>query len=81
MLGRFRMTVADCIHEYETLAEDVFGKPRFFTTLRFAFGNRTKYKAEKLQRVFERVTAERDERANDSQRRSKFPYRRDLCKT
>ena len=81
MLGRFRMTVADCIHEYENLAEEVFGKPRFFTTLRFAFGDRTKYSADRLQRVIERVTAGRDERVNGSQRRPKFSYRRDLCKT
>ena len=28
MLSRFRMTVDDCIKEYETLGAKVFGKPR-----------------------------------------------------
>lgn len=81
MLGRFRMTVADCISEYETLAEEVFGKPRIFTTLRFAFGNRTKYKAEYLKKVIQEVAKRRVEGGNDASQKVKFPYKRGLCKT
>ena len=28
MLGRFRMTVFDCLEEYRTLGDRVFGNPR-----------------------------------------------------
>ena len=31
MLGRFRMTVPDCLCEYERLGDRVLGKPRYFT--------------------------------------------------
>ncbi|MCJ1249549.1 hypothetical protein MMC30_006775 [Trapelia coarctata] len=81
MLGRFRMNVADCLLEYETLAEEVFGKPRIFFTLRFIFGNRTKYKAENLQRVIQNVAKRRAEHRSDNLVKTKLPYKRGLCKT
>lgn len=75
------MTVPDCIEEYKSLGEEVFGKPRFFSTLNFGLGNRTKYKASILQRVFEGVTARRNEFLKDPDRYITFPSGRGLCKT
>lgn len=79
MLGRFRMTVPDCMLEYETLASKVFGKPQIFTTLNIGLVDRTRYKAKDLQKVFENVTKRRSEVTD--QRKIIFPSKRGLCKT
>lgn len=81
MLGRFRMTVPDCLHEYENLGREIFGKPRIFTQLNFFLPHRTKYKGETLQRVVEDVTARRSELLYDTLRRVTFPSKRGLCRT
>lgn len=78
MLGRFRMTVPDCLHEYQSLGGEIFGNPRFFTQIRFGLGHRTKYNGGKLKRVFEEVTARRSEQTDS---RITFPFKRGLCKT
>lgn len=82
MLGRFRMTVPDCIDEYKKLGGSVFGKPRFFTELRFPFlTSRKKYDAEKLQRVFKEVTTRRNQQPTNETLFITFPTDHDLCKT
>lgn len=81
MLGRFRMTVRDCLHEYESLGGEIFGKPRFFTQLRFMVGHRTKYNGAKLKTVFENVTARRREGLEEDSVEITFPSGRALCKT
>ena len=81
MLGRFRMTVPDCLWEYRNLGGEIFGKPRFFTQLRFALVNRTKYDGARLKKVFEDVTARRSERLPETDSRITFPSKRGLCKT
>jgi hypothetical protein len=55
MLGRFRMTVLDCLGEYEKLGERVFGKPRLIRQPDHFIGLH-KFDAKKLQEVFEEVT-------------------------
>ena len=75
------MTVLDCINEYEKLGEKVFGKPRLFFTLRFGLGDRTKYKALRLQKVFEDVAARRNEYLAEPDRSITFPSGRGLCNT
>ena len=77
------MTVPDCISEYRSLGQEVFGKPRLFTTLRFGVGNRTKYKAARLERVFKDVTKRRNEQPEPSETYGKitFPSGRGLCTT
>ena len=75
------MTVPDCLSEYERLGKEVFGKPRFFTTLRFGIGSKTKYKGKKLKKVFEDVTARRSEQVNGPRTRTTFPSERGLCRT
>lgn len=79
MLGRFRMTVPDCMLEYETLASKVFSRPQILTTLNFGLVDRTKYKAKDLQKVFEDVTERRSEQTD--QIRITFPTKRGLCQT
>ena len=75
------MTVPDCIDEYKGLGEEVFGKPRIFSTIRFGLGNRTKYKAARLENVFQRVTEKRNEFQASPDRSITFPSGRGLCKT
>lgn len=76
------MTVLDCIYEYKNLGEKVFGNPRFFSTLRFGLGDRTKYKASRLADLFKDVTARRSEYLKDTDPSVAFlPSRRGLCQT
>lgn len=81
MLGRFRMTVPDCISEYDNLGEEVFGKPRMLYTLRYGLGNRTKYKAANLEKVFKDVAERRSEQLSQAHSRITFPSARGLCRT
>ncbi|MCJ1473730.1 hypothetical protein MMC13_002381 [Lambiella insularis] len=81
MLGRFRMTVDDCKHEYRTLGEKVFGRPRLLSTIRFGIADRMKYKSAGLKNVFEEVAIRRCERSRDVPQRVTFPSKRGLCKT
>lgn len=81
LLGRFRMTVKDCMDEYENFGGEIFGKPRFFTQLNFGIIRRTKYKGETLKRVFEDVTARRSEPLQKTDSRITFPSKQGLCKT
>jgi hypothetical protein len=75
------MTVPDCLYEYERLGGEIFGKPRFFIQLHFGLGNRTKYKAARLKKVFEAVTARRSEFLQETDARITFPSKRGLCRT
>ena len=75
------MTVPDCKLEYENVGVKVFGKPRYFTTLRWGVVERTKYNAANLKKVFEEVTERRSEQTSKGQRRITFPSKRGLCKT
>lgn len=67
MLGRLRMTVPDCLHEYKTLGERVFGKPRPLGVVGSAIGftKWTKYDAANLERVFRDVSARRGEQSDE----------------
>ena len=76
------MTVPDCIHEYRSLGQMVFGKPRFFTAINFGLGNRYKYKAARLEKVFKDVTKRRNEKPDgDHFGKITFPSKRGLCTT
>ena len=78
MLGRLRMTVPDCIREYETFGESIFGKPRHITALNFGIGGRSKYDANKLERVFKDVTRRRGEQL-DEVKDPKFGSKTNTC--
>jgi len=75
MLSRLRMTVDDCIFEYENLAGRVFGHPRLFhqTNLPTFWPNRPKYDAKAFQAVISGprgVTNRRGEVCADNDRLS-----------
>ena len=55
------MTIEDCLSEYRNLGSEVFGKPRMISTLRFGLGVRHKYKAARLEKVFQDICIQRDE--------------------
>lgn len=75
------MAVPDCIDEYKSLGEEVFGRPRVFSTLRFGLGDRTKYKAARLEQVIKDVTARRNEYLAEPDPSIRFPSGRGMCKT
>lgn len=76
------MTVPDCMLEYQSLATKVFGRPRFFTALRFGVVDRTKYGAANLKKFFEEFAERRSEQKVQGQRRRiAFRSKRGLCKT
>ena len=78
MLGQLRMTVLDCLEEYETLGHRVFGKPRHLHSMTIGFGNRTKYDSRKVQEVFEDVAERRGE---ESDHKVTFKSRSQTCRT
>ena len=76
------MTVSDCLFEYRRLGQEVFGKPRLISTLRFGLGVRHKYKAARLEKVFKDVTRRRNEQLETSATgRITFPLGRGSCAT
>ncbi|KAJ8110963.1 hypothetical protein OPT61_g6330 [Boeremia exigua] len=60
MLARFRMTVADCLEEYETMGQKIFGKPRWLSQRYIGVINRPKYDARAMEDAFKDVTKRRD---------------------
>lgn len=81
MLGRLRMSVADCLHEYKTLGGEIFGKPRFFTELKFILISRAKYDSKVLERVFQGVAERHREVSDHNYDYALFPSERGLCGT
>ena len=79
MLGRLRMTVPDCLAEYETLGAKIFGKPRMLHELNFPIINRTKYDAENLRKIFEDVAKRRGERTSETAM-PRFPSKTRTCR-
>lgn len=76
------MTVPDSIYEYKSLGQEVFGKPRFFTSINFGISNRHKYRAANLTKVFKEVTKRRDEKTDgEVYGKITFPSRTGLCTT
>ena len=59
MLGRLRMNLDDCISEYETLGELVFGQSRKFHLQSPLFWARDKYNHEILEDVVRDVVRRR----------------------
>lgn len=85
MLGRFRMTVRDCLYEYERFADDIFGHPPPFglRKLRMYLTKGVKYSTAGVERVFQRVERERHEEIDyrDLAPRPMFPSRKGMCQT
>jgi hypothetical protein len=84
MLGRLRMTVDQCIDEYETLAGEVFGNPRKLHLRTCGpFVPREKYNHHALEKFVKSVTKKRvvPQDPNDIPRPLLFDSPEDLCKT
>lgn len=80
MLGRFRMTVLDCLHEYETMSHKIFGKPRVVSQRNIGIVPWPKYSAAAMEKAFKEVTARRCE-YNKQINPVTFPSREGLCNT
>ncbi|CAI6335461.1 unnamed protein product [Periconia digitata] len=79
MLGRFRMSVLDCLGEYERMGNRVFGKPRPLSRRDIVGGQWCRYSTEDMKSVLKDVIARRSERAqriNDTQ----LPSNPTMCK-
>lgn len=72
------MSVADCLQEYERLANEVFGNPRIISKIRYAFPKRAKFDAKKLERVIRGVANKRGEECEEEKT---MPSDEWLCKT
>ena len=59
MLGRLRMSVENCIKEYKTLGEDIFGRPRWASIRGPIPWPRDKYDAKAIQKAVENVVKKR----------------------
>lgn len=82
MLGRLRMTVEDCIEEYERLSNGMFGDPRHFTTLRYYLIDRNKYDTQSVEAVFEDVFERRGENpTGDESAEREFRSEAGVCQT
>jgi hypothetical protein len=82
MLSRFRMTVEDCILEYENLAGKVFGNARLFHQMFVPtfWLKRPKYDANVLEAVIRGVTQRRGE-VSTGDEGVKFATKKELCRT
>ena len=59
MLSRFRMTVKDCLDEYERMSNQIFGNPRMLSQRNTFILPWTKYSASAMAKAFQDVTARR----------------------
>ncbi len=76
------MTIPDGLYEYQRLGQEVFGKPRIISTLRFGLGERHKYKAARLEKIFQDVSISRNEQPEPKETsKILFPSGRGLCAT
>jgi hypothetical protein len=81
MLGRFRMTVIDCMQEYERLGSQIFANPR---PLRMLLTKQTKYDTEAAEQVFKDVVNRRQEMTDGPQghiNRPRYPSAKEMCNT
>ena len=83
MTGRFRMTVLDCMSEFENFGRQTLGRPRAFSTLKYGFGSRYRYSTARLDLVLKDMTKRRAEvpEAELVISRTRFPSGRGLCRT
>lgn len=62
MLCRFRMSVQDCLQEYERMSHMIFGNPRWISQRNIFIVPWPKYRAKAMERAFKDVTRRRGER-------------------
>lgn len=72
------MDVDDCIAEYETLAKNVFGRPRTGHIRSILWWPRDKYDCQNLENVIEDVVQRRSTRKAAE---AMFPANEEMCRT
>ncbi|KAI0884481.1 FabD/lysophospholipase-like protein [Annulohypoxylon maeteangense] len=81
MLGRFRMTVEDCIDEYTHLAGDVFGHPRHLHDMNtYGLIKRCKYDTKRFEAVIKDVIVRRVESGRNDLSNALFDTELGLCR-
>ncbi|KAH6633378.1 acyl transferase/acyl hydrolase/lysophospholipase [Boeremia exigua] len=73
MLCRFRMTVQDCLQEYEKMSHSIFGNPRWISQRNVFIVPWPKYSAKAMERAFKEVTDRRGERLDLERDASPLP--------
>jgi len=84
MLSRLRMSVDDCLTEYETLSEQVLGKPRYFSMRGPVPWFRAKYSAANLENAVKMMVQRKQQHERDrppSSYGSGFFSPSDSCRT
>jgi hypothetical protein len=81
MLGRLRMSVEDCMQEYEKLSGDIFGHPRWTSVRGPIPWPRDKYDGETIQRAVEDVINRRMSPAERKAGAGNFNSPPGLCRT
>ncbi|KAK8088570.1 FabD/lysophospholipase-like protein [Apiospora hydei] len=59
MLSQFRMTVEDCMREYENMGTNIFGHPRMLHAVNVPIITRTRFSTRRLTQAFEQVIRRR----------------------
>ena len=78
MLSRLRMTVEECISEYRSLGEQIFGHPRPLNIGGFPW---PKFNQKVLKSVIQDVTARYDDKKSEFKHDVTFPSNEDFCRT
>jgi hypothetical protein len=86
MLGRFRMSIPDCLDEYEKMGNVVFGNPRIFCQRNIGIVSRAKYSAKAMEKAIKDVSERRcahseSDRAGEVSFAPDLRRRNDICKT
>jgi hypothetical protein len=83
MLGRFRMTVQDCLNEYENMSHKIFGSPRLISQRNIGIVPWPKYNSSAMKKAFKEVTNRRSEQRQQHQQFQPvmFPSSAGICNT
>jgi hypothetical protein len=79
MLSRLRMSVADCLQQYEVVGGKVFGEPRKVSILGWPHN---RYHKAPLVKAIQDIVAQRvpNERESSEEKFQMFPAPADLCR-
>jgi hypothetical protein len=81
MLSRLRMNIDDCLLEYKTMGQVIFGKPRTWSIRGPLFFPKEKYDHKNLQRAIEDVINRRAVKSHGDLGEHMFKSSEDRCRT
>ncbi|TRX92716.1 hypothetical protein FHL15_006390 [Xylaria flabelliformis] len=79
LLSRFRMTVDDCLREYEAMASSVFGHPKLLYSMKFGVGG-NKFRRASLEQAIKKVIERRAEQRTEDYSEFLFQTEIDTCR-